>query len=383
MSAGEAGSTDSRRTGLGPRSWLADVHSLYTALLLAGLTAAGCYLLLQLQSLLILLFLSVVLASGIAGPVRRLEQHGAPRPVAIGLIYLAIFGVLAGLGWYVLPRLVGQAVNIAQDLPQWIDQAEQWQRRVEDLGEDYPILEQLDARLRVLAYGVGGRLTGWVLEMPAAVAKGLFSLVAIFTLAFLLLLTKERLADFLLSLLHPRHRAMTRRVLDEMGVRLGAYVRARLIVMVIVGCLIFVSLFFLGSPYPVLIAIFAGIFEALPRIGSWTGRIAIFLSMLPLGWEKAAMAIATHVVIQNLKGYVLRPIIEGNQVECHPLTVFIAVIAGALLLGWVGALIAVPAAVVVQVIVEEVLIPWRHHQLAGAEQALVVAPPASEADPVL
>ncbi len=345
------------------------------ALLLFGLTAVGFYLLLRLQFLLVLLFLSVLLASGIAGPVRRLERRGLPRPVAIGLIYLAIFGVLAGIGWYVLPRFVGQAVNIAEDLPQWIEQAEQWQRRVEDLGEDYPILEQLDARLRVMAYGAGNELTGWVLEMPAAFAKGLFSLVTIFTLAFLLLLTKERLVDMLLSLVHPRHRATTHRVLDEMGARLGAYLRARLIVMVIVGFLIFVALFFLGSPYPVLIAIFAGIFEALPRIGPWTGRVTIFVSMLPLGWEKVAMAIAAHVVIQNLKGYVLRPAIEGRQVDIHPLTVFIAVIAGALLLGWVGALIAVPAAVGVQVIVEEMLIPWRHRQLAAAEQAYFVGPP--------
>ncbi len=370
-------------TRSGVRSRLADVPSLYTALLLAGLTAAGFYLLLQLQFLLVLLFLSVLLASGIASPVHRLEQRGVPRPVAIGLIYLAIFGVLAGIGWYVLPRLVGQAVDIAAALPQWIDQAEQLQRRVEDLGQEYPIIEQLDARLTVAVYGAGGEVTGWVLEMPAALAKFFFSLVTILTLAFLLLLTKERLIDLLLSLFQPRHRVTTRRVLDEMGARLGAYLRARLIVMVIVGFLIFVTLFFLGSPYPVLIAIFASIFEALPRIGPWTGRIAIFLSMLPLGWEKVAMAIAAHVVIQNLKGYVLRPAIEGSQVDIHPLTVFIAVIAGALLLGWIGALIAVPTAVVVQVVVEEVLIPWRHRQLARMEQAQGAGPSTPEPDPAV
>ena len=377
------GSAGSERPRLGGRSRLDHVPSLYTALLLAGLTAVGLYLLLQIQFLLVLLFLSVLVASGLAGPVHRLEQRGVPRPVAIGLIYLAIFGILAAIGWYVLPRLVGQVGNIAEDLPQWIDQAEQWQRQVEDLGQDYPIFQQLDARLRVLAYEAGGRLTGWVLGIPEALAKFFFSLVTIFTLAFLLLLTKERLIDLLLSLFHPRHRETTHRVLGEMGVRLGAYLRARLIVMVIVGVLIFVALYFLGSPYPVLIAILAGIFEALPRIGPWTGRIAIFLSMLPLGWEKVAMAIAAHVVIQNFKGYVLRPAIEGSQVDIHPLTAFIAIIAGALLLGWIGALIAVPAAVVVQVIVEEVLIPWRHRQLAGAEQAYLVGPPIPKSNPAV
>jgi predicted PurR-regulated permease PerM len=66
--------------------------------------------------------------------------------------------------------------------------------------------------------------------------------------------------------------------------------------------------------------------------------------------------------------------IEGSQVDIHPLTAFIAVIAGGLLLGWVGALIAVPAAAVVQVIVEDVLIPWRRRHLTAAEAAASQAP---------
>ncbi|HEV2065611.1 MAG TPA: AI-2E family transporter, partial [Thermomicrobiales bacterium] len=72
-------------------------------------------------------------------------------------------------------------------------------------------------------------------------------------------------------------------------------------------------------------------------------------------------------------GYGLSPLIEGSQVDIHPLTAFIAVIAGVLLLGWVGALVAVPAAAVVQVIVEDVLIPWRRRQVELAERAFAVS----------
>jgi predicted PurR-regulated permease PerM len=123
----------------------------------------------------------------------------------------------------------------------------------------------------------------------------------------------------------------------------------------------------LGSPYAVLAAIFAGTVEVLPRIGPWIGRAAIVLAAAPLGWRAVAIAVVAHVVIENIKGYVLSPVIEGSQVDIHPLTAFIAVIAGGLLLGWIGALVAVPAAAVIQVIVEDVLIPWRRRRVALAE----------------
>src|SRR5690606_10925901 len=84
---------------------------------------------------------------------------------------------------------------------------------------------------------------------------------------------------------------------------------------------------------------------------------------LPLGWKAVLIAFALHMIIDNIKGSWLSPLIEGHQVEVHPLTAFIAVMVGAGLMGWMGALIAVPLAAVVQVIVEEVVIPWRLRQL--------------------
>jgi putative permease len=341
--------------------------SIYSALLLFLLTVIGLYLLVRLEYLLTVLFLAVLLACGIAGPVRRLEEWRLPRALAILVVYLVIFGVLAAIAWYVLPRLVGQANNIAEDLPREIQQAERVQQRIDDLAVDYPILNDLNARLLGAATRASGVVANRVLELPRAIAKAVFSLLSIFTIASLLLVTKERLLGLIVSLMHPRHRQQTWDVLSEIGDRLGAYLRAKVIVMVIVGTLIYLTLFFLGSSYAVLVAIFAGIFEALPRIGPWVGRFAIVLALLPLGWEKVAIGLVAHVVIENLKGYVLSPVIESDQVDIHPLTAFIAIIAGGLLLGWLGAFIAVPVAAIVQVVVDDVLIPWRRSRLAPAE----------------
>lgn len=362
---------------------LAYLPSIYGALLLGLLTIGAVYLFARLQFLLVLLFLSILVACGIAGPVRRLERIGLGRAPAILVVYAAIGAVLTGIGWYALPRLLGQANAVAQDLPAQVVQAQQLRDRLLAFQADYPVLGDLDARLQALAESVGRRATRTLLALPGAVTKAVFAITSILTIAFLLLVTWRQMQATILSLIHPRHRPATERVLIEIGGRLGAYLRAKVIIMVIVGVWVYATLALLGSPYAVLAAIFAGTMEALPRIGPWIGRAAIVLAALPLGWEAVAIAVVSHVVIENIKGYGLSPLIEGSQVDIHPLTAFIAVIAGGLLLGWVGALVAVPAAAVVQVVVEDVLIPWRRRQLAPAEHAATpdATPGASPAPP--
>lgn len=343
------------------------VPSIYGALLLFLVTVGAVYLLARLEFLIIILFMSVLVACSVAGPVGRLERWGLGRALAILVIFALIGAVLAAIGWYALPRLLGQAGAVAQDLPEQIVEAQRLRQRLLAMQADYPILAELDDRLLTIAEGAGASATRTLLGLPTVIAKTFFAVTSILTLSFLLLMTWEQLRTTLLSLVHPRHRRTTSEVLAEMGNRLGAYLRAKVIIMVIVGVWVYGTLALLGSPYAVLAAIFAGTMEALPRVGPWIGRAAIVLAAIPLGWKVVAIAVVSHVVIENIKGYGLSPLIEGSQVDIHPLTAFIAVIAGGILLGWVGALVAVPTAAVIQVIVEDVLIPWRRRHLAPAE----------------
>jgi predicted PurR-regulated permease PerM len=78
------------------------------------------------------------------------------------------------------------------------------------------------------------------------------------------------------------------------------------------------------------------------------------------------LTFVASIVIQNLQGYVISPVVEGDQLEIHPLLVFVAVLVGAALGGPVGAFVAVPAAAIVDLVVQEVVIPWRRAQLRGS-----------------
>ena len=64
----------------------------------------------------------------------------------------------------------------------------------------------------------------------------------------------------------------------------------------------------------------------------------------------------------------ISPVVEGDQLDIHPLVVFISVLVGSALLGVAGAFVAVPAAAMVQVLYDDVLRPWRLEQLATVDR---------------
>ena len=111
-------------------------------------------------------------------------------------------------------------------------------------------------------------------------------------------------------------------------------------------------------------------------------RIPLFAIAAFEGWQTLALAFAASVVIDNLKGFVISPFVEGEQLDIHPLLVIVAVLVGASTLGFAGAFIAVPAAAMIQVVFEEVIIPWRRRQIGeapGLEPEIDDVMPASAA----
>ena len=345
------------------------VRPIYSALMLVVVSIIAIWLLVKLQTLLVLLFVALLIAASMAGPVRRLESWGLSRAIAILLMFLLSAGLVVGMAWFTVPPLIGQISEAADSAPDRLAQFERFQERFNELETEYPILTEVESRAVETSGDLLESVTQSVVSLPALLTLGIFVITSLMTLSFLMLTSWARIKPAMIRLIHPDHREITERVLVSIGERLGAYVRAKVIISTIVAIWMYVVLVFLGSQIALLIAIVAGLFEIIPRIGPLLGRAIIVIAVLPLGWKAVLIAFALHMLIDNIKGSWLSPLIEGHQVEVHPLTAFIAVLAGALLLGWMGALIAVPLAAVVQVLLEEIAIPWRLRQLGDLESA--------------
>ncbi len=357
---------------------------IYYALLFAILTAFGLYLLMRLSGVLLILFISLLFAAAAARPASQLERLRIPSGIAVLLVYLVAMAVVVAIGWFVLPPLFGQVATLVDEIPNYVDRYQAVRESWERLREQYPELEPFEEQVATagsrLLSTVGSRLA----ELPSELFSLFLDVLSIFVISMLLVTTRGRLLSFILSLVSPDHRDTAERVMREMWDRIGYYVRAKLIVMTIIAVITYVALIIIGVPYAVLLSIVVGLGEAVPRIGPWLARIPLLTIAALQGWTTFLLVFGASLVIENAKGYAISPWVEGDQLDIHPLLVFVAVLVGAALLGVAGAFVAVPAAAMVQVMFEEVIIPWRRAQIApepAAEPASsdrVPAPAAHE-----
>lgn len=340
---------------------------IYYALLLAILTVVAIQMLFWLEHLLLLMFISIVFAATIARPASALERLRIPRFIAALIVYAVVIGILSVMAWYLLPPLFGQIAQFSSDIPLWVDRFEGLQEWYEEVRVEYPTLEALDDQVQ----GAAGRIAGWAANqltlLPQVIFQLIFDAISVFFISLLIVTSRDRIMNLILSMVSPVHRETTRAVLTKMWVRVGFYLQAKLIVMAIVGVLMFTALWFIDVRFPLLLAIVVAVAQLLPRIGPWLGRVPLIGIAALDGWTTVILVIAASVIIENLKGYVISPLVEGDQLDIHPLLVFIAVLAGGTLFGLAGAFVAVPAAAMIQVLFEEVILPWRKRQMGESD----------------
>ncbi|HET7321451.1 MAG TPA: AI-2E family transporter, partial [Longimicrobiaceae bacterium] len=136
----------------------------------------------------------------------------------------------------------------------------------------------------------------------------------------------------------------------EMGLRLGHWVRAQLLVGLFFGTFFGIGLALLGIPYALSLGVAGAVLELIPYVG---GAVVTVIAMLvALGISPLMMVgvLVLEIIVANVESHVVYPKLVGEMVGVHPLVVIIALFIGAEAKGVIGALLAVPVAVVVQVL---------------------------------
>ncbi len=339
---------------------------IYLALLLAILTVVALLILQRLEHVLVLLFISTLFASAMSPPTDRLARLGVPTGIAVLIVQLGVLVVVAFLLWFVVPPLVEQLVTAVRSLPEQAERLRAGRGVYEDLVRDYPELSALEEEASGLASRIAGTAAGFLLGVPTVAATVLFDLLTIGVISTLIVTNRPRLLRAALVMVHPDDRPQWADVLRKMYVKIGGYVKAKVIVMVVIGLITYPVLLLLDVQYPVPLAIIVGVGETIPLIGVWIARIPLLGIALLSGPLTLGLTFLASFVIENIKAYVVSPMAESEQLDIHPLLVFVSVLVGGALLGVMGAFIAVPAAASVQVLWDEVLVPWRQSHFGEA-----------------
>ncbi len=342
------------------RDWYRRNFTDPQAVILAILLLGGLVAILTVGDLLAPFLVAVVLAYVLEGLVQAMERWGIPRLLAVSAVLLGsiVLAVMALFG--LAPILVQQGAQLLREAPDMIARG---QSALLELPEQYPALvteEQIRAIIRNIQTEVGdwGRA---LLSISLAQAVSLFAffiyLVLVPLMVFFLLKDKDRILDWLVSLL-PERRELSSRVWKEVNAKIGNYIRGKVIEILLVWMVSYATFTFFGLNFSLLLSFLVGISVIIPYIGAIAVTVPIAL-VAYFQWGFAAdfwWLLIAYQVIQILDGNVLVPLLFSEVVNLHPVAIIVAVLFFGGLWGVWGVFFAIPLATLVQVVLDT----WPH-----------------------
>jgi len=203
-------------------------------------------------------------------------------------------------------------------------------------------------------------LTQGALGAASATAQAITGIILALVATFFFLRDGGRIWRFLVGILPPPARAPAAYAGEGAWRTLTGYVRATVLVAFIDALGIGVGLWILDVPLAVPLAalVFLGAF--VPIVGAFvSGAMAVVVAFVDDGLVKALLVLGVVLLVQQLEGNVLQPVIMSRAVKIHPLAVIIAVTGGIIVGGIIGALVAVPFVAVINTTVRR-LNQYRH-----------------------
>jgi predicted PurR-regulated permease PerM len=285
--------------------------------------------------------------------VRR-REHIIPRPLAIGIVYVVIFGAIGISLTFLLPRLGTQMTEFAKQAPAYFTSASARAQSLNRFYENYQIPKALRDKVstnisnlietagRYTTEGIGNILLESVHYVPW--------LVLIPILAFFLLKDVESFRRSALQMLPSgRWRWRGDEFFQDVNSTLAAYIRAQLIACLLIGTICTFGFWFIGLPYPLLLGIIAALFEFIPLVGPLTVAIIAVLIASFYSVNQAVIVFLFLGILRIVHDYVIYPRIIGQGIHLHPLAVILAILAGAELAGIAGIFLAIPVVALISV----------------------------------
>jgi predicted PurR-regulated permease PerM len=311
-------------------------------LVLAAAAALVLWLVGRLKDVLIPVSIALLLSALLAPAVGWLRRRRLPRSLAVAVVLIG--GIAAVVG--VLTLVVTQFVN---SFPALAKNATEGIRTIQDSLRTGPLHlsnDQLngvaDTAQRWLDTHRDTLTSGALSTATTAVDVLFTSLLVLFT-TFFFLRDGRRIWQFVVGLLPPVARGPLGAAGEASWTTLVSYVRATVLVAFIdaVGIGLALTGLRVQLAFPLAALVFLGAF--VPIVGAAvSGAVAVLVALVTKGWVTALLVLAAVVIVQQLEGHILQPLIMGRAVAIHPLAVILAIATGLILAGIMGALIAVP-----------------------------------------
>jgi predicted PurR-regulated permease PerM len=331
------------------------VRNIVRIVLVIVCVAVALYLVYLLRKPIGWLLISIVLAVALSPPVNYLGRS-MRRGFAIAIVYAGLLLVPILLIALIVPPLIGEANDFAENVPRYADDVTEFVQENEtlrDLNKDYDITGKLEEEAGKLPDRLGGA-AGTLRDIGFGIVSSLFALLTILVMTALLLGSGPQWRDAVISSRPREQRERLTRSLDHMASAVSGYVAGALTIAMIAGIATFIVLTILGVPFSGPLAVVAGFMSLIPMIGATIAAVIIGVVTLFENFPTATIIwVIWAIVYQQIENNLIQPQIQRRTVNVHPLLTIVAVLCGATLLGVLGAIVAIPVAASIQILLRE------------------------------
>ncbi|MBA3953848.1 AI-2E family transporter [Candidatus Dependentiae bacterium] len=329
---------------------MVNVNLLYKSTLLLLLGTLGTIILVYASSFLIPLAFGALFALFTQPLNQFLEHKGFSKTIVSCIAVLTISFAFIALGASIAHQIISFSSPKNQLRVKLEKKLDQIQHIIESKLAISPTgqTEYIKARAKSFIESSGNI----VIQMISSTTGGLMSFFLIFVYLFLFVYYKSHLYKFLLYSTQPSHHARLETILVQAEHVTARYLWGMTVVALILTCITFIELFFIGIPYAFLWAVLAGLLNCVPYIGILISFAlpAITALVTDDSLSSFILVAACFSFNQFLEGNILRPSIVGSQLHTNALASLTAVVAGGLIWGVPGLILFMPLLGIVKVI---------------------------------
>jgi len=296
---------------------------------------------------LLLIFLGLLLAvvlRTLAKPIARYTPLTAQW--SLGVVVLLLVVVIGVGGWFFIPEVLSQTELFVQQIGVGINQ-------VQNFLAQYTWGQQL---LEQMPGGDGGlpisNLLNQFVNAFTLTLEGLANTLFVLFIGIFLAVDPNLYRSGVVSLVPSQGRDRAQEVIAGVVHVLRAWLLGRVISMIAIGVVVGIGLMILDIPLALVLGVLTGLLEFIPVVGPILSAVPAIIIAISQGFMPAIYVAIFYLVVQQLEGNVLTPIVQQKTVSLPPAITLIAVLAMSALFGALGALVATPLAAVIMALIK-------------------------------
>jgi predicted PurR-regulated permease PerM len=320
----------------------------------------------RLWVILLPIVLGLLFATVLWPPTRFLRKHRWPPALAAAVVLLTFLALIGGLIAAIAPQVADQVTDLADQASSGLEQIQQWIQGPPLNLEQEQIGQYVDQAIDSVQSNASN-IAGYAATGASAVGNGLLNLVLALLLAFFFIKDGPRWVPWLTAQTGPKAAPHVAALSQKTWSTLSEFIKQQAFVGFIDALFIGIGLWVFDVPLVIPLAVLTFFGAFIPIIGAFVaGAFAVLIALVDEGPYVALAIFGVVLLVQQIEGNVLQPIIQGRGFNLHAAVVILAVTAGSSLFGIVGAFLGVPVAALIAVVYRYVrdVLDGRHPEVA-------------------